>query len=87
MNITQFQLETLSDLMKTVSGHKPQCFLSEVIENTNSDDYKQFDGIKTMEKYLKEIKLLTKMFDDMDMIVEKRKLRVEEILSKQYITV
>jgi hypothetical protein len=82
MTITHRQLQTLSHLIKTVSGHKPQCFLKTVVENTNPNDYKRFDGVEEMGKTLKEIDLLIKMFDDMDIIEEKRRLRVDAILSR-----
>lgn len=80
--ITQNQLETISHLFKTISGHKLQCFLKEVIEKTNPNDYKEFGGHKKIKNKLKDIEILVKMFDKIDFIEQEQSKRIQSILNK-----
>ena len=80
--ITQNQLETISHLFSTITKHKIQCFLKDVVKKTNPLDYNEFNGEKIIKRKLKDIENLIEMFDEIDSIEEEQHKRMQSYLNK-----
>ena len=66
----------------TISKHKIQCFLKDVVKKTNPLDYKEFNGEKIIKRKLKEIENLIKMFDEIDLIEEEKQKSHQSFCNK-----